>query len=249
VGAQLEIEAVVASTGKGTWGGKRPGAGRKLAPGARASVPHRTRPEHKRRNPVHVTLRARQGLPSLRAQRVLGMLQSVLITQRKRKYAGEFQVVHFSVQGNHLHMIVESEDRSALRAGVAGFVISFAKRLNMLLRRSGKVWAHRWHGKALETPRQVRNALVYVFANQARHGTVSFGDGAIDLYSSAVRFDGWRRKLPFTEETHDLLDATGAPWLRLRWPRAPTRTWLLGRGWRTHGLIDPREITQYRRRS
>ncbi|MBX3190998.1 MAG: hypothetical protein KF819_28640 [Labilithrix sp.] len=246
-GRQLVLEPVVESTGKRNWGGARPGAGRKLRAGARRSVPHRPR-VHAGRHPVHVTLRARRDLPSLRAQRILGMLQSVLITQRKRRYAPGFQVVHFSVQRDHVHMIVEGEEH-AMRAGMAGFVISFAKRLNMILRRRGKIWADRWHGRDLTSPRAVRNALVYVFANDARHGTVSIGHGAVDLYSSAMRFDGWRDPLPVTEATHDLFDAKGNPWLRLRWPRAASRTWLLGRGWRRHGLLDVREVTHYRRRA
>src|SRR5262245_46177311 len=40
-----------------TWGGRRPGAGRKLTPGRRPSVPHRTRPPHAAAHPLHVTLR------------------------------------------------------------------------------------------------------------------------------------------------------------------------------------------------
>ena len=50
-----------------TWGGKRRGAGRKPS-GRKVGVPHRVRPAHNGRNPVHVTLRASQGLPSLRAE-------------------------------------------------------------------------------------------------------------------------------------------------------------------------------------
>src|SRR6266480_3127143 len=52
-----------------TWGGKRPGAGRKPS-GRKVGVPHRTRPSHQTRHPVHVTLRALRGLPSLRADAV-----------------------------------------------------------------------------------------------------------------------------------------------------------------------------------
>ncbi|MBX3191647.1 MAG: hypothetical protein KF819_31935 [Labilithrix sp.] len=244
VGTQLALEAVAQSTGKPTWGGRRRGAGRKRV-SARPSVPHRARARHDWRHPVHVTLRARRELPSLRSQRILGMLQSVLISQRKRPYADAFQVVHFSVQRDHVHMIVEGD---ALRAGLAGFIISFAKRLNMILRRKGQVWADRWHGTTLGTPRAVRNALVYVFANRVRHGAIAVGDGAVDLHSSALRFDGFGPPLPIDEETHDFFDARGRPWLRLRWPPARPRTWLLGVGWRRHGLIHPREVTCYRPR-
>ncbi len=88
------------------WGGKRANAGRKLA--GRGSVQHRARPVHNGRHPVHVTLRARSGLPSFRQQRVSAMLRAVLVDQRKRRYAKEFQVAELSIQDNHLHLIVEA---------------------------------------------------------------------------------------------------------------------------------------------
>jgi hypothetical protein len=217
---------------KPSHGGRRANAGRKLAPGKRPSVPHRARLRHTGRHPVHVTLRAQAGLPSLRSQRVTSELHGILARQRRRAYGGQFHVVEFSIQENHLHLIVEAvgaEDaHGALRAGVAGLAIAFAKRLNALLHRKGKVWGDRWHGRELATPREVRNALVYVFRNLARHGTRVIGDGLVDPFSSATTFDGW------TCHVRPLLPV--APWAHPR-----PRTWLLERGWRVHGLLDPRE--------
>jgi REP element-mobilizing transposase RayT len=164
------------------------------------------------------------------------MLRSVLLDQRKRRYAASFQVVEFSIQDNHLHFIVEANGPDAhreLRSGVSGLVIAFAKRLNMMLRRRGKVWGDRWHGRELGSPREVRNALVYVFRNVAHHGTRMCGDGAIDPLSSAARFTGWTHPLDWA-----LWFGDDGPW-----PDTPPRTWLLGTGWSTHGggPIDPRE--------
>jgi REP element-mobilizing transposase RayT len=216
-------------------GGAREGAGRKLAPGKRPSVPHRVRTLHRGAHPVHVTLRARAGLPSLRRQTVHEMLRKVLRRQRDRRYARAFQVVEFTIQDNHLHLIVEAVGKDSahdtLRSGVSGLVISFAKRLNRMLGRKGKVWGDRWHGRELASPRAVRNALVYVFRNLAKHGTRMLGDDNIDHLSSATRFTKWTRPLvwPFR-------DGEGP------WPEAPPKTWLLGTGWHVHhGLIDPRE--------
>ena len=230
MGEQLEIEAVVRPR---THGGKRLGAGRKRAPGTRASVSHRARALHKARFPVHVTLRARGGLPSLRAERIYGMFRSVLLDQRKRRYASSFQVVEFSVQQDHLHLIVEANGPDAhreLRSGVSGLVIAFAKRLNMMLGRRGKVWGDRWHGRELASPTEVRNALVYVFRNLAKHGTRIIGYDAVDPLSSAPRFAGWTMPLSWVFDDGP-------------WPLTPPRTWLLGTGWRTHGggPIDPHE--------
>jgi putative transposase len=216
-------------------GGRRPGAGRKVVKGRRSNVPHRVRERHASSRPVHVTLRARSGLPSLRSERIYGMFSSVLRDQRRRRYASSFQVVEFTVQDNHLHLIVEARGPNAhreLRSGVSGLVIAFAKRLNMMLFRRGKVWGDRWHGRELGSPREVRNALVYVFRNVAKHGTTMIGQDIVDVMSSALRFQGWTAPLSYTFDDG------------LRWPDTPPRTWLLESGWITRGggRIDPREV-------
>ena len=89
---------------------KRARAKRHPSVGVRPHVPHRARPEHKARHPVHVTIRARRLLPSFRKQAVLQMFVR-LLTQRPR---ADFQVVHYSVQKDHLHLIVEAKAADVL---------------------------------------------------------------------------------------------------------------------------------------
>jgi len=59
---------------KGSWGGARPGAGRK--PTGRAGVPHRARPEHNWRHPVHVSLKVDPTLPNLRTPLCIRTLEA-----------------------------------------------------------------------------------------------------------------------------------------------------------------------------
>ena len=111
----------------GGWGGKRPSAGRKrqlaTRDGSSSHVSHAKRPVHKARHPVHVTLRARAGLPSFRQQRMHRLLAEVLRDPRRRNYGARFRVVHFSIQSSHLHLVVEADTDEAvsgqpLRAGL-----------------------------------------------------------------------------------------------------------------------------------
>ncbi|MDB5216562.1 MAG: hypothetical protein JWO86_4489 [Myxococcaceae bacterium] len=178
---------------------------------------------HKKRHPTHVTLRARKGLPSFRSQRVHDMLRGILERQlHQRRYRHEFQVVHYSIQSNHLHVIVECEDTRAMRSGVSGLVIAFAKRLNKLLQRlTGKVWSDRYHSRELTTPSEVRRALVYVLQNVRKHG-FDLPGAWLDPLSTAHRFDGW-------------LAPTGAADNPKYFPPRAPRTWLLGEGWSTRG--------------
>jgi hypothetical protein len=130
------------------------------------------------------------------------------------------------VQGNHVHLLVEAADTRALRSGVQSLVIRIARRLNRLLMRRGKVWADRFHARALTTPRAVRHALVYVLANFRKHAP---GAGAmLDPCSSAPDFEGFRDRAP------DSVPARRAT--------SPPRTWLLRQGWRRHGLIRVDEV-------
>src|SRR5438876_2768087 len=157
-----------------TWGGRRPGAGRKPA-GPTAGVPHRRRPLHHGGQPVHVTLRAVRGLPSLRRARLF----PALLRGLGAASAATFRVVHYSVQANHVHLLVEAEGTRALGRGMQGLGIRLAKAINRRLGRRGRVWAERYHGRALRTPREVRNGLVYVLLHGSIPGRMRRGIGPV----------------------------------------------------------------------
>jgi len=76
-----------------------------------------------------------------------------------------FRIVHFTVQSNRLHFLVEAEGCRQITRGMQGLGIRLAKAINRALGRKGRVWNDRYHARALRTPREVRNALVYVLAN------------------------------------------------------------------------------------
>lgn len=170
-------------------GGARLGAGRKRSPRNQRRTPHRARPVHRAAHPVHVTLRA--SLRSLRSQHVA---QTVLGAFRASN-RDDFRIAHYSVQANHVHLIVEAENAKALSSGVRGLMVRVARRVNRLLFRRGHFWGDRWHGHALTGPRQVRNALVYVLQNHRKHArspTVPL----LDPLSSAQWFEGFAAALP-----------------------------------------------------
>jgi putative transposase len=194
-------------------GGVRPGAGRKPKPGA--GEPHRPRLELKSRHPVHVTLRIAAEVWNLRSRRCF---REIARAFRAVHGSGDFRVIEFSVQGNHLHLIVEARDKEALSRGLRRIEIRMAKRLNKVMgRRSGQVFPDRYHAHILKTPTEVANALAYVRGNYAVHAARR-GErvplASVDRFSSAALVDGG-----WSEET-------GAPLV------APPRTWLLIEGWR-----------------
>lgn len=197
-------------------GGARTGAGRTRA-GARANVPHRRRAAHDARHPVHVTLRAAALPRSLRMDRLREAVRRAIGAASR----ADFRVLEFSIQSDHLHLIVEGDDGNAFTRGVQGLAIRIAKAVNRVLGRRGSVWADRHHARALRTPREMRNALVYVLTNWRKHVRGAWG---LDPASSARWFSGWT--------TAPVRPQSGSPVV-------PARSWLARWGWRRHGLLDP----------
>jgi hypothetical protein len=153
------------------WGGKRAGAGRKLTPGRLPSAPHRVRTLDVGRHPILVTMRALPEIPSLRSARVRELFESVLADQRTRAYAKSFAIEAHAAADKELRLIVvgtSTKARTALRAGMSGLFIAFARRLNTLLGRKGKVWADRWDGRELTTPQELREATSTLGAKSAK---------------------------------------------------------------------------------
>ena len=222
------------SLGFRTWGGARPGAGR---PRSSKRVAHAERARISRHVPCHVTLRLVAGLPSLRSPRLFRLVRRALGATR---YA---RVVEYSVLSNHLHLIVEAEDARALARGVQSLSIRLAKRLNRFLRRSGGAFADRYHSRALRSPREVRNALVYVLNNFRKHVDQSgprLPLSFLDPCSSAGFFDGWDPE--WTQAPPDRR-AFRDPYPHLPRASVPARSFLLRRAWRKHGLLRPFELT------
>jgi len=148
------------------WGGARRNAGRKPK-GERAGVSHLARPKVSGREPIHVGLRLVRGLPDL--QRRLWFRLVVEAFERAAERRDDFRVTHYSVQGNHLHLIVEADDREALSRGMQGLTIRIARAINRRAKRSGRVFADRFWSRVLATPREVRHAIAYVLGNSRKH--------------------------------------------------------------------------------
>jgi hypothetical protein len=197
-----------------TWGGRRKGAGRK--PGPRPRTLHRAQPFHDSRHPVHLTLRAVPDVLGLREPQVYPELLAAFAAAQR----DSFRLVHYSVQDDHLHLMVEATDAAALSSGIRGLAIRAARTVNRVLGRRGPVWDGRYHRHDLATPREVRKALVYVFGNGRKHLRLQL----LDPCSSAPWFDGWAT--PPSERDPAVRDARGTiP------PTRAARTWLLRKGW------------------
>jgi REP element-mobilizing transposase RayT len=212
-----------------TRGGLRRNAGR---PGSRKGVSHAPRPHLAARHPVHVTLKVRPDLPTLRSRQTLRVFWRAACAAREKQSPA--RLVHYSVQDDHVHLLVEAPDRKALSRGIQGLAIRLARGINKELDRTGRVFADRYHARPLRTPLEVRRALAYVLLNARRHAAqrrLALPETFVDACTSAAYFDGFREG-PFTwKRPH----TTGPP-------VTPPRTWLLSTGWRRHGELSITEV-------
>jgi len=221
-------------------GGKRVGAGRPCK-GPRPSERHQRRPVVRASEPVHVVSRVVRDVGRLRTRHMYAAVREATIAVLALE---RFRIAHLSIQGSHLHLIVEAHDRLALADGMKRFLISAAKQINRSLRertgnkRRGPVFVDRYHPRILRTPREVRNCIAYVLNNWRHHGEDQRGVArrwAVDPFSSGVSFDGWREleDSPVMYRPPPTYAAL-AVWL--------PKTWLLAKGWTRHGRIGVREV-------
>jgi len=154
----------------------------------RSGVPHSTRPELNYNSVCHVVMRVRRGLPWLRTPRTYRVLERCF---RAGKEKQGFRIVQYSVQRDHLHLLVEADDKQRLARGMQGLAIRIAKALNRFWRRRvGSIFAERYFARALQNYKQIKRALCYVLNNARKH-RVWFSKDQPDPFSSGRWFPLW----------------------------------------------------------
>jgi REP element-mobilizing transposase RayT len=167
---------------------------------------------------VHVTLRIVDGLPSLRTKSTFQQVKEALHAGADRF---GFRLIHYSVQGDHLHLVAEAEDKHALRRGLVGLQSRLAHRINKIAGRKGRVFVDRYHLTVLRTPKQVKHAIAYVLNNVKKHAVQrgrKLARAWIDPMSTARGFFELGRGLQ------------------------AARTWLLRVGWQRWGPVRPSSL-------
>ena len=210
-------------------GGRRKGAGRKKTD--RSLVNHVKRPKLNGREPINITQRLVDGLPNIRTpQMMYAFARAVELAKRFGLY-----VVHYDIQPNHIHLVVEAADKETLTRGMRSLATSLAiaiKRICGLVGR-GKVFKGRYHAHILKTPTEVKRALRYVIFNLAKHKNCG---AIVDPYSSVYMLDrlgglvseaeyermrkDFRRKPPWHREIVGVVARAGTYLLAVGWRKS-----------------------------
>jgi putative transposase len=91
-----------------------------------------------------------------------------------------FKLVHYSVMGNHIHLLAEARGKQALARGMKGLGVRVARGLNRLMQRRGRVLGDRYHARILRSPTEVKRVRSYLANNARRH----YGWVGLDPFAS-----------------------------------------------------------------
>jgi len=200
------------------WGGKRRGAGR---PNKSGLVSHGKRAPVDLKKPLHINMHLKQKMPNLRTREFLRQFKAAGFAARKFG----LYLNHFSLLDNHIHLIVEANDNSALERGMKSLSGRLGKILRQKIGGKGSVWAGRFHLHVLKSPTEVKRALEYVLLNRAKHGKLI---EHLDDFSSAHAFKEWKQLIG-RRLTWILTDQMKLP-IEISEISAP-QSWLLRVGW------------------
>jgi REP element-mobilizing transposase RayT len=209
---QLEFEKVNGH------GGKRRGAGRKNKTGTKG---HTKREAIDFKKPMHVTLKLKKHI-YLRNRATLKAFRHAV--KEAKKFS--LLILHYSIQNDHIHMIIEAKDNDSLAKGMMSLCGRLGKMIRAAIGGSGSVFKARYYIEVLKNPTMMRNALEYVLLNTAKHMKVF---EHIDVFSSGVAFTEWRKLLGkrYNQFIHDHIKEFGRTLEELSSPRS----WLAAAGW------------------
>ncbi|MBP6633122.1 MAG: transposase [Kofleriaceae bacterium] len=243
-GAQVSFDDIFSGITTPPKRPRRPRRGRPPLP-RRKLIMRCKRPRFARTTVHHVSLRTVDTLPNLRCRGGREVLERALLGARDHTRVTGFRVLHYALEGNHLHLIIEAEDQTALSRGMQGLSIRLARGWNKAFGRRGRVFADRYHARPVTSPTQMRNTLRYVLLNHVSHSIRDWRANPGQL-RQRLRFfepDRWSSGHPAKSGVW-VIDGSPPP---AGSPVSPATTWLAREGWlRAGGPIDPAELLERR---
>ena len=173
---------------KGQHGGRRAGAGRK--PSKDSGVAHTRRPDIGGEVPGIVTLKIENVTDWGGNMRDPVTLKVILACFEIAKDRFGMRICHYSVQSNHIHLLIEADDRDCYIRGMRGLTTRLARNLNKHWGRKGKLFTDRYDGKRMADGLHVQNSIRYLGGNDLKHNC-AYTITPFDPCSSAAAFKGW----------------------------------------------------------
>jgi REP element-mobilizing transposase RayT len=144
-----------------------------------SGIRHTRRFRLKKPSSLHLTIKVKENKADIQNKRILKTLHYAI---RRARLKG-LKIVHYTLEYNHVHLLVESVDNKILHKGMQAFGITIAKAINKIKRTKGAVYKNRYHLRVIDSPRQLKNVLHYIFSNGVKHKRTK---SQIDLFNSMI---------------------------------------------------------------
>lgn len=142
-------------------------------------VRHIARDKVTRNTSLHLTIKIERVKAGLKNKDVVKQLHESIKKARKMG----LRVIHYTLEFDHLHLLVETDNNDQLSKGMQSFGISFSKGINKIKQEAGKVYKTRYHFRKLKTPKEIKNVIHYILGNSIKH---SKKGSILSPYNSAV---------------------------------------------------------------
>lgn len=156
-------------------------------------IRHTERELLKKLSSLHLTIKIERNKAGLKNKTVLAVLHKAIKNARKIGLG----IIHYTLEYDHIHLLVEARDNETLGKGMQSFGICFSKGINKYKAVQGQVYKTRYHLRVLKTLKEIKNVLNYVFGNAVKHKSSSF----INHYNSLAAVNDFSKLYPGFERT------------------------------------------------
>jgi len=157
-------------------------------------IRHTCRPLIKKSTPLHLTIKVRSNKADIQNKIILKALHRAIMRARIQG----LKVLHYALEYNHVHLLIEADNNKLLHKGMQAFGITIAKAINKFKSNKGTVYKHRYHFRQISSLRDFKNVMNYIFQNGMKHHS---SGKLINFYNSVIREKRLSRLYPNVEKT------------------------------------------------
>lgn len=178
---------------------KKAGRPPKNDPGIR----HRGRETLLKTSSLHLTVKVDRNKADIKSKPILQILKRSILRARKQG----LKVLHFTLEWDHVHLLIEADNNLELGKGMQAFGVTFAKGINKIKKNSGKVYKHRYHFRKINSGRELKRVMNYIFTNGEKHRTATSIDNVFNSLRAEIKFSLFtRNKVQLDPDLIRLLD-------------------------------------------
>ncbi|MGZ3790137.1 MAG: transposase [Bacteriovorax sp.] len=113
----------------------------------------------KKPSSLHLTVKIVKNKADMKNKSVLGLLKRAILNARRQG----LKVIHYSLEYDHVHLLIEAENNHVLGKGMQAFGVTLSKAINRMRKRKGGVYKHRYHFRQISSSRELKNVMNYIF--------------------------------------------------------------------------------------